>query len=138
MWLNNWQEDSTDTEEIISPSINPSLVSTPKLYFKIAQAQVTASDLDNLKISISKDCGKSWFLKYNKSGSALKSVTAPVTTAFYPNNTQWRSDSVAVTGSYATATNLRFKFYFKNGYGNNICEPKHLNWSGTVNYTVIA
>ena len=120
MWIDNYNEDSTDVDEIISPSMNLSGMNTPKLYFKMAYAQYTATDPDNLRIYISKDCGKTWFLKFNKSGGAIKSVTAPVTSAFTPSGTsQWRADSITIPASYVTA-NTRFKFYWKNGYGNNV------------------
>jgi hypothetical protein len=66
---------------------------------------------------VSTDCGVTWTPVYDKAGTALS--TAPVTTsAFTPNATQWRTDSV-IMGAYAGQTELMIAFASTSNFGNN-------------------
>jgi PKD repeat protein len=106
-------------DEIISPSFNISQVPNPELKFKVAYAQKNSSSNDNLRVYYSTNCGQSWVLKYTKSGSQFSSVS-PTATNFVPSSpSQWKEEIVSlnnITGN----SNIRIKFYFKNGVGNNI------------------
>ncbi|GIK69808.1 MAG: T9SS C-terminal target domain-containing protein [Bacteroidetes bacterium] len=106
-------------DEIISPSFNISQVPNPELKFKVAYAQKNSSSNDNLRVYYSTNCGQSWVLKYTKSGSQFSSVS-PTATNFVPNSpSQWKEETVSLSGISGNS-NLRIKFYFKNGVGNNI------------------
>ena len=75
---------------------------------------------DKLSFYVSTNCGKTWVLKWLKSGSNLQ-TTNPIETSFRPASGQWLSDSVNIN-TYLTQhqTNFRFKFEFFNNGGNNL------------------
>jgi PKD repeat protein len=104
--------------EFVTPTFDLSGMSAPKMFFKIAYAQKTTSDADNLRIYASLDCGKTWTLRYSKSGTNLSTITGVNTGTFVPTASQWREESLNLT-SYAGQTNVRFKFqYIYKGGGN--------------------
>jgi PKD repeat protein len=107
------------THEFVTPTFDFTGMTAPKMNFKIAFAQKTTSDADNLRIYASVDCGKTWTLRYSKSGTSLSTVVGVVSTAaFTPNASQWRDESVNLS-AYAGQTNVRFKFQYIYKGGNN-------------------
>ena len=87
------------------------------LRFNVAYARDNAASADRLQIVASTDCGVTWNVVYDKSGSTL--VTAPNTTAsFTPTATQWRTDSVSLA-AYAGQPELIIMFTSISNYGNN-------------------
>jgi PKD repeat protein len=117
--LNDASEDG-QVDELIGPSINMSLIPSPILTFWVAYAQRTSSDLDKLQFYVSTNCGQTWNLRYSKSGTTLSTV-APTTSSFVPANAlgEWRQETVNL-GSFATSSNLRYKFVFTSNGGNNV------------------
>lgn len=104
--------------EFITPTFDLSGMSAPKMYFKVAYAQKTTSDADNLRIYASLDCGKTWTLRYSKSGTNLSTITGVNTGNFVPTSSQWREETLNLS-SYAGQTNIRFKFQYIYKGGNN-------------------
>ena len=78
------------------------------------------------------DCGKTWTLRYNKSGTAL-ATAGVVTAAFTPTTlTQWRQETVPAMGTFSNQPNVRLMFsYNYTGDGNNIYIDD-INVNGTV------
>ncbi|MCX7954576.1 MAG: M43 family zinc metalloprotease [Bacteroidales bacterium] len=75
---------------------------------------------DALKIYVSTNCGKSWIVKWNKSGQNLQTAN-PTQGSFRPTPSDWKQDSINIQ-VYLTQqqTNFQFKFEFKSNSGNNI------------------
>jgi PKD repeat protein len=119
--LNNYQSAAGDVDEAISPSINiTSTTPSPQITFKVAYAQKTSSDDDKLRVLVSNNCGKTWVLRYSKSGTSLKTITSTLGSAFTPSSgVQWRTETVTLN-AFTSATNLRVKFEFTGDGGNNI------------------
>ncbi len=129
--LNNFGNSLKSVDEIISPSIDLSYITSPKLNFKIAYAQQTTDDGDGLKISVSTDCGKTWSLRYSKQGASLTSTSTLYTSSFTPKSSEWEDGYISFTSSMLTS-NARVKFEFTNDGGNNLYLDD-LNISGTIN-----
>ncbi len=106
------------THEFVSPTFDFTGMTAPKMSFKIAFAQKTTTDADNLRVFASVDCGKTWTLRYSKSGTNLSTITGTSSSSFTPNASQWREESVNLS-SYAGQSNVRFKFQFIYKGGNN-------------------
>ena len=120
-------------DEFISYGINlTSLQSTSvplKLKFKYAYAGkiipgtlLTEQDTayDALKIYVSKNCGLTWQLKWNKSGQSLQ-TTNPTSSSFKPLPSDWKEDSINIQIFLTQqVSNFLFKFEFKSNGGNNI------------------
>lgn len=113
---------------IISPTFHISSITAPVgLRFKLAFAKVDASSKDQLKIYLSKDCGKTWPVAiYSKlasaSGTPLSTVgntTYYEGTSFVPTASQWRTETININ-TYAQYENVRFKFEMKSAGGGNL------------------
>ena len=105
-------------DELISPSFDISSSTTKTMTFKQAFAKKTSADTDRLLVYYSTDCGTTWSLK-------LPLTTGNLTTApnhsgvFVPTSTEWVQRSISLS-SIGTSTNVRFKFAFTSGGGNDI------------------
>jgi PKD repeat protein len=120
MRINN-SANSTDGEvdALISNSYNFSLLQDLVFSFKVAYRQKTSTDNDQLKVYFSTNCGKTWLIRYSKIGSSLATTTAS-TASFVPNPSQYRTDEISISPSIKASNNVRFKFEFTSGGGNNI------------------
>ncbi len=109
-------EGSTDA--LISPSVDMTTIGgAPKLFFDYAYRKMGTASEDRLKVYVSSDCGKTWALRYNRSADLLATVD-PSTANFVPVVDQWSTASVPLS-SYSSYENLRVKFEFIAGGGNN-------------------
>ncbi len=103
---------------LLLPLFDFSNVSDAHLKFDVAYAQYASTDHDELKVSVSTDCGTNWTQVYDKMGTGLS--TAPVTTsAFTPTSSQWRSDSVSLS-TFDGQSEVIVMFTSISGYGNNL------------------
>lgn len=137
MWLDNFSAATGDVEVAYSPTINLSLITNPKLYFRMAYAQKVSTDNDALKVFVSTDCGLTWSPRYTKSGTTLSTI-APGVSPFVPTVSQWRLDSVGIA-PYVTSTNFMFKFEFTSRGGNNIfIDDINVTTIGTVSIPEIS
>lgn len=91
--------------------------SGPKaLDFYVAYTQYQ-SENDKLEVVYSTDCGVTWSSVWSKAGAALRTVP-PKTAQFIPaNNSEWRMESVDMTGVPA---NAQIAFKATSNYGNNM------------------
>lgn len=107
------------TDDAISPTVDLSVMVGPQLTFKVAFAQRTSSDADRLRVFVSLDCGRTWSQRYSKSGATLSTANA-MTTAFVPNASQWRTETVTFNSAQQASSNVRIKFEFYSDGGNDI------------------
>jgi PKD repeat protein len=118
--INNFGSPAGINDELISPSFKLNNIPNPSLKFKVAYARRTSTSTDALKVFFSTDCGQSWTVRYSKLGSAL-STTSTTSSVFVPNNTsQWREETVSIPLNIANKPNVRMKFTFTSGEGNNL------------------
>ena len=68
---------------------------------------------------VSTDCGATYTSLYKKWGNTLVTRKTPVTVPFVPTSTEWRKDSVDLTG-YIGKGNLMVAFLNSSEYENNI------------------
>jgi len=102
------------------PKLNMSTVSQATLNFDVAFARYDATYTDTMEVQLSTNCGLTWTSIYMKGGTALS--TAPDYTAnlFVPTATQWRTESVVITGPAAGKPNVLMSFVNHGHYGNGI------------------
>lgn len=123
-------------DNLISESYNFSLIDDLEFKFKVAYRRKNENSTDVLKVYFSINCGKSWILRYVKTASALS--TAPDgTLSFVPNASQWREETVNLSNQIRNATNVKVKFEFTSGGGNNIFIDD-INISGSVGFNEAA
>ncbi len=111
-------------DDLILPPIDFTQFGSASLTFKVANAQrpggtFSSPSSDNLRVYVSTNCGTSWQLRYNKSGSNLATVSS-TNSAFTPNSeSQWREETVNVS-SYLGREHVLIRFEARSDGGNNI------------------
>ncbi|MBL4594737.1 MAG: T9SS type A sorting domain-containing protein [Flavobacteriales bacterium] len=126
---NYFTSNDNELDELISPSFDISTTTTKTMTFMQAFAKKTSGDSDKLLVYYSTDCGGTWFLKLPLTAGNL--ATAPNhSNVFVPTSSEWVQRSVSLT-SIGTSTNVRFKFAFTSGGGNDIYIDD-VNIGGTV------
>ncbi|MGD1847328.1 MAG: M43 family zinc metalloprotease [Salibacteraceae bacterium] len=119
--MNNFGSNTGRLDELLSTSFDLSTLTDLTLTFQAAYAEnPNASGNNNLRVYISDDCGETWTLKYISGGSGLATVPAQ-TNPFTPNNaSQWVLQTVTNFNIAELTENVRFKFEFISGAGNNL------------------
>jgi PKD repeat protein len=104
----------------ISPIIVLDTSAINTLSFNVAYARKDVSSTDYLRVYLSPNCGKTWHLRYGRSGGSLDTNGGGyVTDDFIPTSTEWRKDNVTL-GIYGDSTSIRLKFECTSGGGNNL------------------
>lgn len=117
--IRNYGNDAGTINGLISPNIvmGENTISGT-LSFKIAYAKRNADSYENLKVYVSANCGRTWSMRYSRSGNTLVTNGGNyVSTTFVPNSTQWREDVVNL-GTYGDSANIRLKFEINSNGGN--------------------
>lgn len=118
--MNFFGKNDGQINSIILPSINLKGTSAPKLSFDYAYAQRSSLSLDRLQVGLSRNCGSTYSVLFNKTGADI--ATAAITTSsFVPSsNAQWLHLDLSLS-NFATSTNTLIRFLAENsGPGNNI------------------
>jgi hypothetical protein len=105
-------------DALITLPFNFSGNTAAQLSFDIAYARRNSITSDTLIVYASIDCGLTWNKIYAKGGNEL-STSSNVATAFVPNDSTWRTDTVSLS-VYANYPSVQFKFENKSGWGNNL------------------
>lgn len=107
-----------DVDELVLPPLNLAGSNAPIMTFDLSKAFRTAKT-DMLEVMVSADCGVTWVGVYSKSDPALASWPTAQTANFLPvTASEWRTDTVSLTGY--NVPELLVKFVFTNGNGNNL------------------
>lgn len=111
-----------EVEELISPTMNLANVSSPKLTFRLAYGQKDPAYEDKLKVYVSTDCGKKWAEIYSQAGSDLAVGSGGLQyTSYVPKSKdEWKLETINLNLTAVQRSNVRFRFQFTSGYGNNI------------------
>lgn len=106
-------------DEFYLPSVDVSGMTDPELYFQLAYRQRSGAS-DRLRIYVSDDCGDSWSLRYNRSGSSLATVGGTSSSSFVPSSqADWELTEVGF-GAFDDVDHLLVKFQSVSDEGNNI------------------
>lgn len=131
MYVDNYQGPSAGLEELVSAPYNLSNMVDPKLIWDRAYKRYNAFLVDTLRVDVSSDCGNTWNNEWIGGGFTLASTGGiQVGSAFVPTAAQWASDTLDLT-SYAGSSNVRIRFQFVRGGGQNIYID-HLRMDGVV------
>lgn len=118
--INFYVIPSGDIAYLYLPRLDMSQASvSANIDFYVAHAQYTLATADKLEIEVSTDCGETWNVLFNKSGTQL-STRAPMSGPF--NNvaaSEWRQESVSLS-SVAGQSDVLIRFKGTSNYGNNL------------------
>jgi hypothetical protein len=96
--------------------------------FDHAKAGYNATYLtDRLRVEVSKDCGATWEVLFNKAGTALN--TAPNTTSlFVPTSAQWKANEISLA-AYLNEPSVLIRLRGTSDFGN-------LLWIDNINVAI--
>ncbi len=121
-YLQNFGNYDGTTDELISETIDLSSVAASDqvvFNFEFAYNKRNAGNNEKLQFYISKDCGETWVLRKNISGSALGDAVS--TSSYTPGSAEeWVYQEVTNINSDYFVSNFRYKFVFTNDGGNNL------------------
>lgn len=115
---------------IISPSYDLSASPNKQVKFKYGYAKKVAGNTDKLQVFYSLDCGISWQLKSTLTDLVLATAPNQSSVFFVPTPAEWNEKTMDMT-IVGSSSNIRFKFQFTSGGGNNIYLDD-INISGVV------
>lgn len=115
---NTLTSDDGMVDELISPAYDISSAPLKTMTFKQAFAQKGSGNTDRLLVSYSIDCGATWTLKLPLTTATLSTAPSHSGT-FVPTASEWVERTVDLS-AIGTSTNVRFKFQFQSGGGNDI------------------
>ncbi len=136
LMVNTQSSFSGQVANFITPTVDFTGLTNPIMTFRLAHARVASTDVDNLRIYVSRDCGQTWKLRYSKSGSSLATTTTLTGSNYVPSTDEWRLESVNMA-LYANEPNVRFRFEYTQKGGNNIYIDD-INFGGTVSTEDVA
>ncbi len=118
--LNNHSGNPVDSEdEFQLPSVDLTQMNSPKVYFRLAYKERSGQS-DRLRVLVSRNCGESWSLRYNKNGSNLATVSGTSNAAYTPAGADdWEQVDVNLS-TFADDEHVLIKFQGESGGGNNI------------------
>ena len=115
------------TEDLLSPSIALHNVDSVFLIFDLSYdtTRLVTNPLvyDTLQVDISSDCGNNWQSVYKKWGSALQTNNIPMAKIheYVPTGiSQWRTDSLNLTGLLQVGDTFRIRFRNIENNGNDL------------------
>lgn len=116
--IDNRTADSLSTYYLYSPSFDFTQIPDPTIKFKYAYLKRTNNSACRLKISMSSNCGQSWNLISSLNATALATGNNS-SSNFVPLPAQWDEMTVAVPSAFKNKPNVRIRFEFVAGNGNN-------------------
>lgn len=128
--FDNFNNDAQGKWDDLRFSVNLTNSNQAKLVFDVAYARWGEGYSDTLEILVSTDCGLTFTQLYKKGGEIL--ATAPDNqNYFYPNFSQWRTDTVDLA-AFAGQPDVMIAYRNINDWGNvlYIDNPRTIN--GTV------
>ena len=119
MRVNNANNYAGTFSELVSPNIMfNSAIDMSQLEFRIAYARRNANSTDIFKVFLSTNCGRSWLMRYIKSGSTLATNGgAFVTGTFIPTDNDWKSVKIN-TNITQPVNHVMIKFQITSNGGN--------------------
>lgn len=128
--LDNSTGSNLDKDAFISSTIDLENIASATLTFKYAFAKQTNSNSDFLQIFASNSCGETWAVRKSISSSQLATLNN-TTSNYTPGVNDWESVTISNFTSTYQVDNLRIKFEFTNGGGNDFFIDD-INLSGPV------
>jgi CubicO group peptidase (beta-lactamase class C family) len=116
--LNNYTNNMVGSNyDLNLPMIRVAAGTHPSLEFEYAYALSPGSFGDSLQVNISRDCGSTWQMIFDKGGSTL-ATSAPTLYPFYPQSTaEWKHESISLESDTG---NVLIRFRDVCGWGNNL------------------
>lgn len=141
LYLNNYEEEISDVDEVISPSYDIANANTAKLSFEYSyatKAEVASDIADTLSIFYSTNCGRSWTRIFQRFGVDLLTV-GNFTSEYKPNDANmWDKLEIDIPTAALSSNNVKFRFRFANESRANNIYIDNININKSYDYTSIS
>lgn len=117
-FLFNNGSPSGQNDILMSPLIDMTSVISPIFQFKLAYRSRTAASNDQFRFAVSIDCGKTWTNSMVLTSSFM--TNGFTTTNYIPAQADWLTFNIPTNAAIRNSKNLRVRFDFTSGGGNNI------------------
>lgn len=123
--MDNWsyQTGVGQRDEMVTPAMNLSSVTSPVLTFQVAYVYWTVpyQYSDTLQVLVSTDCGATWTSIYQKFGNTLMTGTplSSNSAAWVPSSSQWRMETVSLQ-AYQSYNSVYVKFRNGSSYEDDM------------------
>lgn len=124
-WINNLGiSQNGAANQLISPSLNMTQVSSPVLSFDVGYKRKSSASNDRLIIKGSVNCGESWSVLVSLPHSFIAYDVSTSTSNFVPTQAnQWKPINLPTgifTSAMQNSKNFKLMFELENGDGNNV------------------
>lgn len=118
--INNFSGNPAGSvDEFQLPSVDLTQMNQPEVFFRLAYKERNNAN-DRLRVYVSDDCGESWSLRFNRSGSSLATVNGTQGSPYTPSSeADWELVDVNL-GAFDDEDNVIVKFQCMSDGGNNI------------------
>ncbi len=137
--INNFSYSDLGQEDAIVTEVYDLVgADVPGLVFDLAKAQRTSSSPDALRVEISTDCGDTYTVLYDKTGSELSTIAGFRTTSWFPTSQDdWRIEEIDLAAYIGEQVQFRFVNVTGNGNLTYIDNVNVLNnYLGTEDQTL--
>ncbi len=108
-----------DVDYFYLPRQDMSGLTSMQMTFSVSHKKYNTTSVERLEVLASTNCGASWTILYNKSGTFL-STTGTGTASFTPTTAaHWRTETVDMS-AFDNQSDVLVAFKLTNGYGNNV------------------
>ncbi len=119
--LQNFNAIQSEVDEMISHTISLENSKEATLLYQYAFAEKSIGNNDKLLTYISDDCGQTWTLVKTQLGPLLRTVSAKITTSWWPtSSSDWKQGTLDLSAYALSPTPIMIKFEFTGGGGNNL------------------
>lgn len=119
--LMNFGQNAGNTDELSSAPVDLSGINSTTgvtLSFRYAYRKRSSSNIEYLKVFVTKDCGDSWVQRKTVFGDQLSSIVS--TSSWSPSSqSDWTTVHMTNVTSTYWVNNFRYKFVFESDGGNN-------------------
>ncbi len=122
MFINNFDVDGSNRiDEFRSASIQTNGATALLMTFDLAHKNYPSAGFhDTLTVLVSSDCGNTYQAVYKKWGTALATAGSNENEYLAPQFSDWRTETITLSGSILAAGNIVVKFRNTSRFGNNI------------------
>lgn len=117
---NNSNNIDLDLDGLTSSTFDMSQYALVTISYKWAFAQRTTETDDRLRVSVSNNCGESWFLRKMHRGFTDLPSAEPTNANFVPDANEWKSNTFTVDDPAYLVDGFRVRFEFEARGGNHI------------------
>ncbi|MCP4437820.1 MAG: T9SS type A sorting domain-containing protein [Aureispira sp.] len=130
-FINNYSYSGPNVDYFYTPAIDLSQYTGTSLSFDVAYAPHSTAKSDTMAVYYSNDCGVTLHKIWEKGGLDLSTTGTTFALSFSPSASEWRTETVNLSGLSLPA--LETKFYFENrGYNGNNLFVDNINITGST------